>query len=75
MFGYVASSVLFGTCGCLSVLFVAACVSRNGKLLGKGGFGTVRVVTHKETQNKYALKVRCGAVRWCGMAFVSFVLV
>eukprot|EP00904_Undaria_pinnatifida_P006941 jgi/Undpi1/3377/HiC_scaffold_15.g06750.m1 len=25
-------------------------------LLGKGGFGTVRVVTHKETQMKYALK-------------------
>ncbi|CBJ29288.1 calcium dependent protein kinase 4 [Ectocarpus siliculosus] len=29
---------------------------RSGELLGKGGFGTVRVVTHKATQNKYALK-------------------
>lgn len=33
------------------------CFSRSGELLGKGGFGTVRVVTHKATQNKYALKV------------------
>ncbi|CAM9345031.1 unnamed protein product, partial [Choristocarpus tenellus] len=29
---------------------------RSGKLLGKGGFGTVRVVTHKATQKKFALK-------------------
>lgn len=31
---------------------------RSGELLGKGGFGTVRVVTHKETKQKFALKVR-----------------
>lgn len=32
-------------------------IFRSGELLGKGGFGTVRVVTHKATQIKYALKV------------------
>lgn len=37
------------------LLYCGSC--RSGELLGKGGFGTVRVVTHKETQNKYALKV------------------
>ena len=49
---------------CCSMLFVGT-FYRNGQLLGKGGFGTVRVVTHKETQMKYALKVRLGTV-WCG---------
>ena len=55
------------------MLFVPSCVSRNGKLLGKGGFGTVRVVTHKETQNKYALKVRYCAVY--ALVRYSYVLV
>lgn len=36
-------------------------VSRSGKLLGKGGFGTVRVVTHRATKKKFALKVM---TRW-----------
>lgn len=41
------------------------CYSRSGELLGKGGFGTVRVVTHKATQNKYALKVSPLFLVWC----------
>lgn len=39
------------------ILVQLAFFCRGGKLLGKGGFGTVQTVIHKQTGVKYALKV------------------
>lgn len=38
-------------------------ICRAGALLGKGGFGTVQTVVHKQSGVKYALKVRGFHVR------------